>query len=79
MTMHKPLYLIYDVDRQEGGRGLRTIDGCVDESIQRLDGYIEKLGGRLITATRNNTDNTRINRKILLKENGKKKTKVWTS
>ena len=29
--------------------------------MQRIEDYIEKHGGRLITATRNNSDNTRIN------------------
>ena len=33
----------------------------VDASIQRLVHYIEKHEEKLITATRNNTDNTRIN------------------
>ena len=34
----------------------------VDASIQRLDDYIQKCGERLITATKNNTNNTRTNR-----------------
>ena len=53
-----------DVDRlyesrKEGGRGLVSIEDSVDTSIQRLEDYIQKRGGRLITATRNNTNGTR--------------------
>ena len=40
----------------------RTIENNVHASIQRLEEYIKKHGGRLITATRNNTDNTRTKR-----------------
>ena len=36
--------------------------------IQRHKDYIEKGGGRLITATRNNMDNTRINWKEISKK-----------
>ena len=43
-------------------RGLASIEDSVDASIQRLEDYIEKRGGRLITATRSNTDNTRISK-----------------
>ena len=42
---------------------LPALKNSVDTSIQGLEDYIEKRGGRLITATRNNTDNTRINRR----------------
>ena len=64
-----------DVDRLyeprgEGSRRLASIDDCVEASIQRLEDYIEKRGGRLITATRNNTNDMR-------KQNdNNKKTKV---
>ena len=66
MTMHKALHPRHDVDRlyvsrKEGGRGLASIEDSVDASIQRLEDYIEKHGG-LITAIRNNTDNTIDNR-----------------
>ena len=62
MTMHKALHPRDDVDRlfvsrKEGGTGFISID----TSIQRLEDYIEKYGGNMITATRNNTDNTSIN------------------
>ena len=56
------------VPRKEGGKGVAIIKDSVDSSIQRLEDYIEKGGGRLITATKNNNDDTRtskpeINRK----------------
>ena len=50
MTMHKTLHPI------------TSIEDSVDASIQLLKDYIEKRGGRLITATRNNSDDTRISR-----------------
>ena len=46
------------VSRKEGGRRLASIEDSVDESIQRLDGYIQERGERLITTIRNDTDNT---------------------
>ena len=54
--MHKVLHPRHDVDRlyvprKEGGRGLTTTEDNVDASIQRLNDYIEKCGGRLIIAT----------------------------
>ena len=67
MTMHKALHPRDDVDRlyiprKEGGRGLASIEDSVDTSIQRLEDYIEKHERGLITAIRNNTDNTIDNR-----------------
>ena len=66
MTMHKALHLRDDIDRlylsrKEGGRGLSSNEDSVDASIQWLEDYIQKHGGRLITTTRNNTDNTGTN------------------
>ncbi len=63
MTMHKALNHRDDVDklyvpRKEGRRGLASIEDSVDTSIQRLEDYIEKHETGLITAIRNNTDNT---------------------
>ena len=63
MTMHKALHPRDDVDRlyvsrKEGGRRLASIEDTVDTSIQRLEDYIEKHGRGLITAIRNDTDNT---------------------
>ena len=63
MAMHKALhpkddvYRLY-VSRKEGGRGLASIEGTVDALRQRLEDYIEKHEGGLITATRIETDNT---------------------
>ena len=66
MTMHKALYPRDDVDRlyvlrRERGRGFASIEDHVDVSIQLFENYIEKRGGRLIAAIRNNT-NDRISR-----------------
>ena len=63
MTMHKALHPRDDIDRlyvsrKEGGRGLASIEDSVDALIQRLEDYIEKHERGLITATRNDTDNT---------------------
>ena len=63
MTMHKALHPRDDFDRlyvsrKEGGRGLASIEDTVDAYIQRLEDYIEKHERRLITAIRNDTDNT---------------------
>ena len=65
--MHKALHHRDDVDRlyvsrKEGGRGPASIEDSVDASIQRLEDYIEKHEGGLITAIRNNTANTIDNR-----------------
>ena len=80
MTMHKALHPIDDVDRlyvsrKERWRGLTSIEDSVDASIQRLEVYIEKHEGGLITATRNDTDNMKTNRMTITRklENGKKK------
>ena len=67
MTMHKGLHLKDDVHRlyvprKEGRRGLTNIENGVDSSIQRLEDYTEKHERGLITAIRNNTDNTIDNR-----------------
>ena len=61
--MHKALHPRDNVDRlyvsrKEGGRGLTSIEDSVDASIQRLENYIEKHEGGLITAIRIETDNT---------------------
>ena len=61
--MHKALHPRDDVDklyvsRKEGGRGLASIEDSLDASIQRLEDYIEKHERGLITAIKNNTDNT---------------------
>ena len=63
MTMHKALHPRDDFDRlcvlkKEGGRRLASIEDSIDTSI-RLKDYLRKCGGRLIAATRNNTNDTR--------------------
>ena len=67
MTMHKVLHPRDDVDRQyvlrkEGERGLACIEDSIDASIQRLKDYIHKHERGLITATRNETENTMNNK-----------------
>ena len=67
MTMHKALHPRDDVDRlyvsrKEGGRDLAGIEDSVEESILQLENYIQKHYGKLITATRNDTDNAMDNR-----------------
>ena len=73
MTIHKALYPRDDVDRlyvsrKEGGRRLASIEDSVDASIQRLEDYIEKHEGVLISAARNDTDNTVDNRLTLTRK-----------
>ena len=61
-----------------GGRGLASIDDTVDASIQRLKDYIEKHEGGLITAIRNNTDNTMDNRMTITRWTKMgRKTTLW--
>ena len=61
--MHKTLHPSYDVDRlyeskKEGRNGLASAEDSVDASIQRLEDYIKKHEWGLITAIRNDTENT---------------------
>ena len=63
MTMLEALDPRDDIDRlyvsrREGERGLASIEYSMETSIHRLEDYIEKRRGRLITATRNNRDDT---------------------
>ena len=67
MTWHKALDPRDDVDRlyvsrKEERRGLVSTEDSVDASIQRLEDYIEKHEGELITLVRNEKDNTMDNR-----------------
>ena len=62
MAINKALHPRDDVDRlyvsrKEGGRGLASIEDSNDASLQRLEDYIEKHEGGLITAIINDTDN----------------------
>ena len=64
--MYKAFHSRDDIDRlyvsrREGGRGLTSIEHSMDTSMERLEDYIQKHGGRLITATRNNTNDARTN------------------
>ena len=65
MTMHNALHPRDDVSRRKRVRGLASIEDRVDLSVQSLEDYIQKCGGRQITATRNNTNDTRISRAII--------------
>ena len=73
MTTHKALHPGDDVDRlnesrKGGGRGLTSIEDSVVASIQRLEDLLENRDGKLITATRNNTDNMRTDRKTITRK-----------
>ena len=73
MTMHKALHPRDDSDRvyfsrKEGGRVLASTEVRVDASIQRLEDYIQKHAGGLITATRNDTDHTMDNRMTITRK-----------
>ena len=75
MTMHKALHPRHNVDRlyvsrKKGGRRLTSIEDSVDALI-RLEDYIEKHEGGLITATRNETENTKTNRMTITKKRKK--------
>ena len=78
MTMHKVLHPRDDGDRlnvlrNEGGRGLSNIADSIDTSIRRLEDYIKISKERLITVTRNNTKNTRINGATITRKQTKQK------
>ena len=82
MTLHKALPPRDDVDRlyvsrKEGRRGLISIEDSIDASIQRLEGYIEKHERRLITAIRNDSDNTIDERMTTRKQKWKKNPTLW--
>ena len=73
MTMHKALQPRDDVDklyvsRKERGKGLASIEDSVDASVPWLEDYIEKHEVGLITTTRNDTDNTKTNRKTITRK-----------
>ena len=64
------------MSRKWGETGLASIEDSVDPSIKSLEDYREKHGGRLITAIRNKTDDTRINRTEITRKNGKKNNSI---
>ena len=79
MAMHKVLHPRDDIDRlyvpgTKGGRGLTSIE---DSSIQRLDDYIEKRRNEPITATRNNSGNTKTNSTTITRKQNGSKTTLW--
>ena len=81
MTMHKALHPRDDIDRiyvstKEGGRRLACFEDSVDTSIQRLEDYIEKYEGGLITANKNDTDNRVTNTMTITRKNARKNNSV---
>ena len=56
------------VSREKGRRGRISIKGSIDTLIRRLEDYIKKNKERLITVTRNNTSNKRMNRTIIARK-----------
>ena len=73
MTMHKALHPRKDVDRlyvsrKEERRELASFEDSVEASIQRLEDYIQKHDGGLITAIRTDTDNTMGNRMTITRK-----------
>ena len=71
--MYKALNPRDDVDRlyvsrKEGGGGLASIEDSVDALIQQLEDYIQKHDGGLITAIRNDSDNTMDNRMTITRK-----------
>ena len=61
------------MSRREGGRGLTSIENSIDALIQRPEHYIEGRGERLITATRNNTNDTMISRMTITRKKREEK------
>ena len=53
---------------KEVGRRLTSPEDSFDALMQRLKDYIDKLGGILITVTRNNTDKTKTNRRTITRK-----------
>ena len=89
MTKNKALHPRDNVDwlhvlKKEGARGFASIEDIVDASIQRLEDYIEKHEGGLITTIENDFNNTVTNRmtitrkqKRLINDNSHEKKKIW--
>ena len=72
MTIHKTLSQRRRLQtifiKKRDGRGFASIEDSVHASIQRLEDYIEKHERGLITAIRNNTDNTIDNRMTITRK-----------
>ena len=82
MTMNKALHPRDDVDRvyvssKEGGRGLASIEGSIDASIQQLEDYVEKHERRLMKAIRNDTDNTMDDRMTIARKQKLEETQLY--
>ena len=56
------------VSRKEGGRGFVSIEHRVGNSKRHLDDYIKKNKEGLITANKNNTNNTSMNRTTITRK-----------
>ena len=72
MTINKALHLRDDVDRlyvsrTDRGRGLASIEDSFDASIG-LEDDMRMYERGLNTGTRNDTDNTKINKKIITRK-----------
>ena len=73
MTMHEALHPTDDVDtlyvlRKKIGSGFASIEDSVDTTIQRLEDYLEKHKGGVMTASRNDTDNTKANKMTITRK-----------
>ena len=80
--MYKALHTRDDFDRlyvsrKEGGKGLVSIEDSVDASIQRLEDYIGKHDGGLITGIRNDTENMMDNRMTITRKKWEEKNTLW--
>ena len=73
MTLHKALHPRDDVNklyvsRKKWGRGLVSIEDSVDASMQWPEDYMQEHDGEMITAIRNDTDNTLDNRMTITRK-----------
>ena len=72
MTMHKALHPRDEVNKlyvsRKERRGVACIEDRVDASIQRLEDSVQKHDGGLITAIRNDNDNTMDNRMTITRK-----------
>ena len=73
MTKHEALHARDDVDRlyvliNEAGRGLSSIEDSVDASMQQLEDYVENYEGGLITAIKNDTQNSMTTRMAITRK-----------
>ena len=74
MTMYMMLdYMCQEKKEREDLPALKT---AFDATVRRFDDYIEKPGG--ITVTKNNTDDTSINRTEITTKKMRSKTILWT-